>query len=104
MASRNISNETAPKASRVRRLSAHDQRHGQTPTQQQQSTNGLARHTRSKKTGIAPASATPRASGYQTASKAMVTNTESASHEASTQNDEDYVYIRVPVDNGGASG
>ena len=55
---------------------------------------------------MAPASATPRASGYQTASKAVATKTEPAVPEASTQNDEDYVYIRVPrekmapVDNG----
>ena len=83
----------------------HDQSHGQTPTQHQQSTNGSAQHTRSKTTGMAPASANPRASGYQTASKAVVTKTEPAAPEASTQNDEDYVYIRVPrkmapVDNG----
>ena len=55
---------------------------------------------------MAPASATPRASGYQTASRAVVTKTEPAAPEESTQNDEDYVYIRVlgekmaPVDNG----
>ena len=55
---------------------------------------------------MAPASATPRASGYQTASKAVVTKTEPGAPGASTQNDEDYVYIRVPrekmapVDNG----
>ena len=74
----------------------HDQTHGQTPTQQQQSANGPAQHARSKTTGMAPASATPRASGYQTASKAVDTKTEPAAPEASTQNDEDYVYIRVP--------
>ena len=55
---------------------------------------------------MAPASATPRASGYQTASKPVVTKAEPTAPEASTQNDEDYVYIRVPrekkapVDNG----
>ena len=55
---------------------------------------------------MAPASATPRVSGYQTVSKAVVTKTEPAAPEASTQNDEDYVYIRqprekmAPVDNG----
>ena len=84
----------------------HDQSHGQTPIQQQQSTNGSAQHTWSKTTGMAPASAIPQASGYQTASKAVITKTELAALEASTQNDEDYVYIRVPrekmasVDNG----
>ena len=45
-----------------------------------------------------PASATPRA-GHQTASKAVVTKTEPAAPEASTQNDDDYVYIRVPREN-----
>ena len=84
----------------------HDQSHGQTPAQQQQSTNGPAPHTWSKTTGMALASATPQASGYQTASKSVVTTTEPAAPEASTQNDEDYVYINVPrekmapVDNG----
>ena len=76
----------------------HDQSHGQTPMQQQQSTNRSDQNTRSKTTGMAPASATPRASGYQTASKAVVTKTEPAATEASTQND-DYVYIRVPREN-----
>ena len=84
----------------------HDQSHGHIPTQQQQSTNGPAQHTRSKTTGMVPASAPPRASGYQTASKAVVTKIEPAAPAASTQNDEDHVYIRVPrekmapVDNG----
>ena len=41
----------------------HDQSHGQTPIQQQQSTNSPAQDSRSKTTGMAPASATPRASG-----------------------------------------
>ena len=45
---------------------------------------------------MAPASATRRASAHKTASKAVVTETESAASEASTQNDDDYVYIRVP--------
>ena len=35
------------------------QSHGQTPIQQQQSTSGPAQHTRSKTTGMAPASANP---------------------------------------------
>ena len=78
---------------------AHGQSHGQTPIQQQQSTNGPAQHTRSKTTGMAPVSATPRASGHQTASKEVITKTEPAAPEASTQNDEDYVYIRVPREN-----
>ena len=75
-------------------------------TQQQKSTNGPAQHTRSKTTGMAPASATPRASGYQAALKVVITKTEPAAPEASTKNDEDYVYIHVgrenmaPVDNG----
>ena len=74
----------------------HHQSHGQTLTQQQQSTNGPAQHTRSKTTGIAPASASPRASGYQTTSKVVDTKTEPAAPEASAHNDEDYVYNRVP--------
>ena len=55
---------------------------------------------------MAPASATPQACGYKTASKAVVTKTEPAAPEASTRNNEDYVYICVPrekmapVDNG----
>ena len=48
---------------------------------------------------MASASGTPRASGYQTSSKAVVTKTESAAPAASTQNDEDYVNIRVPREN-----
>ena len=84
----------------------HVQRHDQTPIQQHQSTSGPAQHTRSKTTGMAPASATPRASAYKTASKGVVTETEPAAPEPSTQNDDIYVYIRVPrermapVDNG----
>ena len=84
----------------------HGQSHGQTPIQRQQSTNGPAQHVLSKTTGMAPVSATARASGYQTASKAVVTKTEPAAPEASTQNDDDYVYVRVPrekmapIDNG----
>ena len=70
---------------------AHDQIHGHTHTQQQQSTNNPAQHIRSKTTGMAPAS-----SGYQTASKAVVTKTEPAAPEASTPNAEGYVYFRVP--------
>ena len=77
----------------------HDQSHGQTPIQQQQSTKGPAQHILSKTTGMPPASATPRASGYQTASKAVVTNTQPAAPEASSQHDDDYVYIRVPREN-----
>ena len=57
---------------------------------------------------MAPASVTPMAgaSGYKTASKAVVTGTEPAAPAASTQKDDDYVYIRVsrekvaPVDTG----
>ena len=45
---------------------------------------------------MAPASATPRASGHQTTSKVVVTKTTPAAPEASTQNDEHYVYLRVP--------
>ena len=76
----------------------HGQSHGQTPIQQQQSTNGFAQHTRSKATGVAPASATPRASRYQTASEPVVTKTKPAAPEASTQNDGDYMYICVPCE------
>ena len=76
----------------------HVRSHGQTPMQQQQSTSGPAQHTRSKTTGMAPASATPRASPYKTASKAVVTETEPAAPEPSRQNDDDYVYIRGPRD------
>ena len=55
---------------------------------------------------MAPAPAARRSSGYQAASKAVVTKTEPAVSEASTQNDKDHEYIRVPrekmapVDNG----
>ena len=45
------------------------------------------------------ASATPRARGYQAGSKTVVRKTESAALEASTQNDSDYIYIRVPREN-----
>ena len=83
----------------------HGQSHGQTLIQQQQFTNGPTQHARSKTTGMAPASATPRASGYQPA-QAVVTKTEPAAPEGSAQNDDDYVQIRMPrekmapVDNG----
>ena len=45
--------------------------------------------------------ATPMAgaSGYKTASKAVVTGTEPAAPAASTQKDDDYVYILVPRGN-----
>ena len=84
----------------------HDQSHDQIATDWRQSTKGHAQHTRSKTTGMAPASATPRAGEYQTASKAVVTESEPTAPEASTQNDDGYVYICVsrdnmaPVDNG----
>ena len=81
------------------RKDVHGQSHGQTPTLQQQFPNGPAQHTRSKTTGMAPASASPRASVYQTALKAVVTKTKPAAPEASKQNDEDCVYIRVPREN-----
>ena len=47
---------------------------------------------------MAPESATPTAgaSRYKTASKAVVTGTEPTATAASTQKDDDYVYIRVP--------
>ena len=75
----------------------HGQSHGHAPKQQQQkSTSGPAQHTRSKATGTAPASATPTAgaSGRKTTSKAVVTGTEPAAPAASTQKDDDYLYIR----------
>ena len=84
----------------------HGQSYGQNPIQQQKPTNGPARHTRSKTTTMPPASGTTRSSGYQTASKVVVTETEPAAPKSSMQNDDDYVYIRVPreklapVDNG----
>ena len=81
----------------------HGQNHGQDPKQQQQqqqqqSTSGSAQHTRSKATGMTPESATPTAgaSGYKTTSKAVVRGTEPAAPAASTQKDDDYVYIHVP--------
>ena len=82
----------APKASRVRpgegaHSQTHCQSHGQTPTQQPQSTSGPYQHARSKATGMAAASTTPRFSGYKTASKAVVRDTEPAAPEACTQND-----------------
>ena len=81
----------------------HGQSHGQDPKQQQhqqqqqQSTSGPAQYTWSRVTGMAPASATPTAgaSGYKTASKAVVTGTEPAAPATSTQKDYN-VYIRVP--------
>ena len=80
----------------------HGQSHGQDPKQQQQqqqqSTSGPDQFTRSKATGAALASATRTAgaSGYKTASKTVVTGTEPAAPAASTQKDDDHVYIRVP--------
>ena len=67
----------------------------QQPQQQHQSTSGPAQQTGRKATGAAPASATPTAGarGYKTASKAVVTGTEPAAPTASTQKDDDYVYI-----------
>ena len=76
--------------------SVHGQSHGQNPIKQQQPTSGHAQHTRSKTTGMAFESATPQASAVKTAAKAVVTETELAAAEPSTQNDDDYVYIRVP--------
>ena len=38
----------------------------------------------------------PPASGYKTASNAVVTETEPSASEASTRHDDDYVYIRAP--------
>ena len=78
----------------------HGHSHGQDPKQQQQqqqSTSGPAQHTRSKATGMAPASATPTAgaSGYKTASKAVVTGTEPAAPLASTQKDDDLSLIHI---------
>ena len=75
VATKVTSNGTAPKTKTGKGV--HGQSHGQDPTQQQQqqqqqqSTSGPAQHTRSKATGMAPASATltPGASGYETASK-----------------------------------
>ena len=54
----------------------HRQTHGQTPVQQQQSPSGPPQHTRSKTTGMAPATATPRARAHKTALKAVVTEPE----------------------------
>ena len=45
---------------------------------------------------MAPASSTPRASAYKTASKTVVTETEPAAPEAYTQDSDDYVYNHVP--------
>ena len=77
----------------------HGQSHGQTPKQQhqRQSASGPAQHTRSQATRAAPASTTPTAgaSGYKTASKAVVAGTQPAAPAASTHKDGDYVYIRV---------
>ena len=79
----------------------HGQSHDQAPKQQQQQKKQVkqpAQHTRSEATGTAPASVTPKAgaSGCKTALNVMVTETEPAAPAASTQNDDDYVYIRVP--------
>ena len=79
----------------------HGQGHGHAPKQQQQPqqfTSSPAPHTRSKAAGTVPASATPTAgaSGHKTTSKAVVTGTEPAAPAASTQKDDDYVYIWMP--------
>ena len=107
VASRDTSSGTASNQQGKAGKGVHGQSHGQTPIHQQQSTGGPAQYTRSKTTGMAPASATPQASGYKTASKAVVTETELVAPEPSTtQNDDDFVYIRMPrermatVDNG----
>ena len=103
MASRDTSGASAPEANRASRGKASIIR---ATTQQQQSTKGPAQLTRSKTTEMAHASATSRACGYQAASKAVVTKPELAAPKESTQNDDNYVYIRVgrenmaPVDNG----
>ena len=102
MASKVTNNGTAPQSQQGKAgKGVHGQSHSQAPKQhqqQQQSSSGLAQHTRSKTPGTAPAYATPTAgaSGYKTASKAVDTGTEPAAHAASTQKDDDYVYIRVP--------
>ena len=57
------------------RKGVHGQSHRQIPIQRQQSTSDPAHHTRSKTTGMAPVSATPRASAYKTASNVVVTET-----------------------------
>ena len=95
VATKVTSNGTAPKTKTGKGV--HGQSHGQDPTQQQQqqqqqqSTSGPAQHTRSKATGMAPASATSTAgeSGYKTASKAVVTGIEPAAPAASTEKDDD---------------
>ena len=74
----------------------HGQTHGQTPVQQQQSPSDPTQHSRSKATGMAPATDTRRSSAYKTASQAVVTEIEPASPEPSRRNDDDYVHIRVP--------
>ena len=82
----------------------HGQTHGQTPVQQQQQfPSGPVKHTRSKTTGMAPATATPRASAYKTASKAVVTDTQPAAPGPSKRNDDDYVHSRA-AGKDGASG
>ena len=45
---------------------------------------------------MALVSAIPRASAYKTVSNIVVTEIELDVPEPSTQNDDDYVYIRVP--------
>ena len=75
----------------------HGQSHGQILNQQLQSTCGPAQHSRSMTTGMAFASVIPRASAYKAA--------EPAAPEASTQKDDDHVYIRArdkmaPLDDG----
>ena len=72
------------------------QSQGQTPIQQQQATNSPVQHARSKTTGMPPAFTTPRASAYKTTSKAVVTEIEPAAPQASTQNDDHYMYMHVP--------
>ena len=101
VASKVTSNGTATNATRARRektFMAKGRGHAPEQQQRQQSPSGPTQHAQSNATGTAAASATftARAREYKTASKSVVTGTEPAAHTASTQKDDNYVYIQVP--------
>ena len=96
MASKVTSSRTAAKASRARRGKASMAKATGRPPYSSSGPQTVQLSIPRARPGMAPASATPRASTYKTASKAVVTKTEPAAPEPSRRNDSDYVYICVP--------
>ena len=93
VASKVTSSGTAPKAGTVRWEKASMARATARPAiKQQQSTRGSVQHTGSKTTAMSPASAIPRFVGLNRG----VYRDEPATPVASTQKDDDFVYICVP--------